>query len=169
MIKTSGLSGLGVFFKKDNMVLATLDNSKRYESLHPLFARLFEYVKTHDLLNEPLGRIVIEGDELFINNVETGGHDPHVLEGQVLEMHRDYIDIHIPLSAPEVIGWKDVKDIKTFTKEYTKEGDCALTDEPSDAFVTVRPGQFCIVWPEDAHAPALSKDKFRKLIVKVKL
>ena len=52
------------------MVLGTLKDSARYEALHPLFARVFAYVKEHDLLHAELGRIELEGDTLFINNVE---------------------------------------------------------------------------------------------------
>ena len=51
------------------MIVSRLENSSRIESLHPLFKQLFDYVKTHDLLNAPLGRIELDGDNLFINNV----------------------------------------------------------------------------------------------------
>ena len=36
-------------------------------------------------------------------------------------------------------------------------------------YVTVRPGEFLIVYPEDAHAPIIGRGKLRKLIAKVKL
>lgn len=51
------------------MIVSRLESSSRIESLHPLFKQLFDYVKTHDLLNAPLGRIELDGDNLFINNV----------------------------------------------------------------------------------------------------
>ena len=51
------------------MIISNLQNSGRIESLHPLFKKLFDYVKTHDLLHTPCGRIELEGDKLFINNV----------------------------------------------------------------------------------------------------
>ena len=53
------------------MIISNLQNSSRVESLHPLFKKLFDYVKTHDLLHTPCGRIELEGDNLFINNVGT--------------------------------------------------------------------------------------------------
>ena len=78
------------------MIVSRLENSSRIESLHPLFKQLFDYVKTHDLLNAPLGRIELDGDNLFINNV-----NPECVpaDKQVLEMHRDYIDVHILLTT----------------------------------------------------------------------
>ena len=51
------------------MIVSNLQNSQRVEGLHPLFKTLFDYVKTHDLFHAELGRIEIDGDNLFINNV----------------------------------------------------------------------------------------------------
>lgn len=69
------------------MVLSELKYSERIEKLHPLFKKAFDYVKTHDLLNTPCGRIEVDGDDLFINNV-----NPECVtsEQQVLEVHRQY-------------------------------------------------------------------------------
>lgn len=148
------------------MIVSNLQNSQRVESLHPLFKTLFDYVKTHDLLHTELGRIVIEGDNLFINNV-----NPECVSAdkQVLELHRDYIDVHILLEGAETIGWKAIEDLTTETKPYEKEGDCALFSDAPTTFVDMLPGQFVIVYPEDPHAPVIGQGKIRKLIGKVKL
>lgn len=148
------------------MIVSNLQNSQRVESLHPLFKRLFEYVKTHDLLHAELGRIEIEGDALFINNV-----NPECVpaDKQVLEVHHDYIDVHILLEGAERIGWKAIEDVTDETKPYEKEGDCALYADAPTTFVDLLPGQFVIVYPEDPHAPVIGKGKIRKLIAKVKL
>ena len=90
------------------MIISNLQNSSRVESLHPLFKKLFDYVKTHDLLHTPCGRIELEGDNLFINNV-----NPTCVtaDKQVLELHREYIDVHILLEGNETIGWKAIEDL----------------------------------------------------------
>lgn len=148
------------------MIVSNLQNSQRIESLHPLFKTLFDYVKTHDLLHAELGRIVIDGDNLFINNV-----NPECVpaDKQVLELHREYIDVHILLEGAERIGWKAIEGLSTETKPYEKEGDCALFSDAPTAFVDILPGQFVIVYPEDPHAPVIGQGKIRKLIAKVKL
>lgn len=148
------------------MIVSNLQNSQRVESLHPLFKKLFDYVKTHDLLHAELGRIEIEGDALFINNV-----NPECVpaDKQVLEVHHDYIDVHILLEGAERIGWKAIEDVTDETKPYEKEGDCALYADAPTTFVDLLPGQFAIVYPEDPHAPVIGKGKIRKLIAKVKL
>lgn len=148
------------------MIVSNLTNSRRIENLHPLFKTLFDYVKTHDLLHAEPGRIEIDGDNLFINNVSP---ECTTREKQLLELHRDYIDIHILLEGRETIGWKAIEDLTSETKPYEKEGDCALYSDTPTAFVDLLPGQFAIVYPEDPHAPAIGKGRIRKLIAKVKL
>lgn len=148
------------------MIVSNLQNSQRIESLHPLFKTLFEYVKTHDLLHTELGRIEIDGDNLFINNV-----NPECVsrDKQVLELHHDYMDVHILLEGAESIGWKALEDLENEIKPYEQEGDCALYADAPTAWVDILPGQFVIVYPEDPHAPIVGKGKIRKLIAKVKV
>ena len=148
------------------MVLSTLQNSERVESLHPLFKKAFDYVKSHDILNMPCGRIEIEGDSLFINNSNPDCVDK---EQQVLEVHRRYIDIHVLLDGEETVGWKSLENCSVELKAYDEANDCALYSEPASTYFTMKPGQFLIVWPEDAHAPVIGKGKIRKLIIKVKI
>lgn len=131
-----------------------------------MFKTLFDYVKSHDLLHADLGRIEIKGDELFINNVNP---ECVAAEKQVLELHRDYIDVHILLEGAERIGWKTIEDLTDEVKPYEKEGDCALYSDTPTTFVDLLPGQFMIVYPEDPHAPVIGEGKIRKLIAKVKL
>jgi len=134
------------------MIVSNLQNSQRIEGLHPLFKPLFDYVKTHDLLHTDLGRIEIDGENLFINNVNLECVSP---DKQVLELHHDYIDVHILLEGAETIGWK--------------EDECALYSDTPTTYVNLLPGQFVIVYPEDPHAPIIGHGKIRKLIAKVRL
>lgn len=148
------------------MIVSSLNSSERIESLHPLFKQLFDYVKTHDLLHTECGRIELAGDDLFINNV-----NPTCVSAsdQVLEVHRDYIDVHILLEGKERIGWKAIEDVTDLKQAYQKEGDCALYSDTPTSFVDLLPGQFLIVFPEDPHAPVIGEGKIRKLIGKVKI
>lgn len=148
------------------MILSTLDSSSRIEGLHPAFKTLFDFVKNNDLFRFETGRIVLDDDRLFINNVH-----PEMMSAQtqVLEVHRDYIDVHIPLDRTEVVAWKPTAQCQSVKTDYQEDGDFALfTDEPAN-YVTVMPGEFLIVYPEDAHGPLIGEGKIRKLIAKVKL
>lgn len=151
---------------RKRMILTTLQDSGRIEMLHPLFKKAFDFVRSHSLTDAPLGRIEVEGDSIFINNCQ-----PECVsaEAQVLEVHRQYIDIHILLEGEETVGWKPLADCHNEAKTYSEAEDCALYAEPAMSYVTMRPGQVLIVWPEDAHAPVIGNGTIRKLIVKVKI
>lgn len=148
------------------MIISNLQNSGRVESLHPLFKKLFDYVKTHDLLHTPCGRIELEGDKLFVNNVNP---TCVVADNQVLELHREYIDVHILLEGKETIGWKAIEELTQEQQPYQAESDCALYIDKPTTYVDLLPGQFVIVFPEDPHAPLIGEGKIRKLIGKVKI
>ena len=148
------------------MVISDLLNSQRIESLHPLFKVLFDYVKSHDLLHMELGRVVIDGDDLYVNNVEAEGVDA---VRQPLEVHRQYIDVHILLEGKERIGWKALEDVTNETKAYDAESDCALYADRPTSWLHLVPGQVAVFFPEDAHAPVIGEGKIRKMIAKVKI
>ena len=149
------------------MILLKLQDSERIESLHPQFKRLFEYVKSHDLSSLPSGRIELDGDNLFMNV------DYPTLkkkEEQILEAHRAYIDVHIPVSGTEIIGWCAISDIKTPSIEpFDDKRDIAFYNATASTYVEVHPGEFLIAYPEDAHAPIIGDGKIRKVIAKIKI
>jgi YhcH/YjgK/YiaL family protein len=148
------------------MIVGNLKHADRIAGLHPLFKTLFEYVASHDFDALPKGKVEVLGDDLFIMNNELQGV---AQASQPLEMHRKYIDVHILLEGTERIGWKNIDDIAHLTKEYDADCDCALSDDAATTWVDLLPGEFCIVYPEDPHAPAIADGRIRKLIGKVKL
>lgn len=145
------------------MILGTLADSVRIESLHPAFERVFQYIKTHNLLDAPLERIELDGNRLFINNVLTEAKSQ---SEQPLEAHRAYLDIHILLEGNERIGWRALEDCVEPRTPFDEENDYMLFDQEATSYIDLLPGQFAIVYPEDAHAPLIGQGTIRKLIVK---
>ncbi|MBR6988675.1 MAG: YhcH/YjgK/YiaL family protein [Bacteroidaceae bacterium] len=148
------------------MILTNLQSTDRIENLHPLFKKLFDYVKTHDLLKAPLGRIVLDGDNLFINNDEAICRS---VDEQVMEIHRKYIDVQIVLEGEESVGWKPLNEIQHISKAYDEVLDFELSDDKPSTYFHVTPGQIYILFPEDPHAPIIGEGKIRKAIGKVKV
>ena len=148
------------------MIVTTVNDCARYAHLHPAFPALFEYIKTHDIEQLELGRIELDGDNLFINNVLLDAVDE---DKQPLEIHHQYIDVHVLFAGNETMGWLPTDKIKIYSKEYDSSCDCALTTEAPSAYIALKPSDMVIVYPEDAHAPAIGSGKIRKIIAKVKL
>lgn len=150
----------------ENMILSNLDNSQRAETLDPRFKQVFDYVKSHDLLHSPCGRIELDGDRLFINN-----DNPTCIpqEKQQLEVHRRYIDIHFLLEGTERIGWKALEELTTESKAYDEKADIAFYADRPTTYVDLFPGHFLIVYPEDAHAPIIGNGTIRKAVAKIRI
>lgn len=148
------------------MILDNISNAELYYPLHPLFQKLMEYVRTHDLSTVPAGCITLEGDDLFINVNDSALVSQ---DSQKLEVHRQYIDVHFPLSGEEVCGWSPLQALGSSDEPFNTASDFALYSACAQTYFTVKPGQFYIVYPEDAHAPVIGKGKLRKLVAKVRI
>lgn len=148
------------------MILSSIASSDRYESLHPRIKEFFDYLRTHDFSNIDAGRVEIDGERVFVNVCAT---TMVPAEKQKLEVHRKYIDIHIPLLQSEVIGWRYIDSLGESEAPFDEEGDFALYSETPTSMVCVRPGEFLLVYPEDAHAPLIGEGQQKKLIAKILL
>lgn len=148
------------------MILCNINDLNRMENIHPLFKTLFDYIQTHNLLNMPLGRIELQGDDLFINNSEP---ECVTAEEQVLEIHRRYIDLHVLLEGTETIGWKALEEVEHISTPYNDEKDFELSGDRPTTYVTLHPGQCLFAFPEDPHAPIIGQGKIRKAIGKIRI
>lgn len=84
-----------------------------------------------------------------------------------METHNDFIDIQIPLSGEEVMGYMPRTDLPEAA--YNAEKDITFYEGLATDYLTVKPGMFAIFFPEDAHAPGVTPDGVRKVIVKVRV
>ena len=150
------------------MIIANIKDAKRYEPLCKEFAKAFEFLKT---LNEdtPVGKF--EGDG-FRGSVAVFVTSDTAKDGteKLIEAHRDYLDIHYCISGSEGIGYADI-DTLTPATEYNAEKDYQLLK--GEMFKAIlNPGDFCIVFPEDAHAPSMigkGGTDLKKAVIKIKL
>lgn len=140
-----------------------IEHLEQYEALNPLFGNVVEFLQTHDLEALPLGKIVICGEDLYVNIVET---QPKSKEEALVETHRRMIDIQIPISGVETHGYAPLSALEE--AEYQPQDDITFHTRPAHNFFTVLPGQFVIYFPQDGHAPAITPSVLRKAIFKVK-
>ena len=148
------------------MILDSLCNSAATEILHPRFKQAFDYLKSNDLSRLEPGKIVLDGDNLYISVAELSGKSPKEAR---IETHCRYIDIQLPLTAPEIIGWKAGTKLEKPATPYNEADDIAFFDDEATNFVRIEPGEFAVFFPEDGHAPGIGEGTFRKVIVKVKI
>ena len=146
------------------MILDLLENSARYESLNPRFKQAFDFLKTADLINLPLGITEIDGKNLYVNVQEIEGK---TTDTALMETHEKYIDIQVPVSGMEMMGWIARKHLKQPVEKYNPEKEMSLYADKTSNLIRVQPAEFVIFFPEDGHQPGIGEGKWKKLIVKV--
>ena len=146
------------------MIIDTLENLGKYASLNPLFPKVVEYLKSHNLESHEIGKFPIEGADLFINCTMAKGKTK---EQARIESHNKMIDIQIPISAPETMGYTARTALPE--EEYNAEKDITFYQGLARTYFTVQPGEFAIFFPQDGHAPCVSDEaEIKKAIFKVK-
>ena len=144
------------------MVIDTLDNLGKYVGLNPLFADVVDFLKKNDLNALEEGKHLIKDKDLFVNITTAKGRTK---EDAVLETHVEMIDIQIPIDTDETFGYTPLCDLPDY--EYNAEKDITkYGDTVAQTYVTCRPGQMVIFFPQDGHAPCISEKEENKASVK---
>ncbi len=138
-------------------------------SLHRHFPAAFDFLKKCDFAAMADGRYdIVPGGECYAA-VQTS--QLRQIGAAQCEAHGRYIDIHVPISGIETIGF-GLTPREVVAAGFPEENDIAFFDAPVE-FRDVAPGQFAIFFPPwHAHIPCLSRSglgSLRKAVVKVKL
>jgi len=151
------------------MILDRIENAALYASVAP---GLEELLKAElDYANEAgaSGGRRVHGDRMFINDniYDTKPMD----KGALHEAHRKYIDAFYMVEGEEMVYVKPTSCIKKITRPYDPEGDALLgTVDGDETAIRLQPGQFLILFPQDAHCPSRNVGegmRVRKLVGKL--
>ncbi|MDR3266518.1 MAG: YhcH/YjgK/YiaL family protein [Tannerella sp.] len=148
------------------MILDLLKNTARYEGLHPRFKQAFDFLTSTDLAKLPLGKIELDGKNLYANVAEIDGKTPDAAR---METHNDYIDIQVPVVGTETMGWIAGGNLKQTTEAYNPEKDITFYADRATNFIRVQASEFAVFFPEDGHQPGIAEGKIKKVIVKVRI
>lgn len=149
------------------MILDKLENAANYFDCVPGFERFMEFYNDNDLETLPACKIKLDGDDLIVNINDFKGKEEADCR---MEAHKEYLDIQIPLTDDEVMGWKAQVDCCDTTTEYNEQKDVEFYGDAATAKFNVPAGHFAVFFPEDAHQPGIAPGKqYRKIIVKAKV
>jgi len=146
------------------MIFATLSHTARYERLGPRFARAFEFLHDTALAELAAGRHDIDGDKVF---AIVSDYQTKTVEESRWEAHRRHVDVQCVASGSELIG---VAPLESLALDPYDEDNDILFASGDGQFVALVPGQFVVLFPEDAHMPGVSVAQpapVRKVVVKV--
>ena len=106
----------------------------------------------------------LDGKNLYVNVQEIEGRTPDVIP---METHEQYVDIQVPISGTERMGWLARKNLNFPVDKYSAEKDITFYNDKTTNIIHVQPSEFVIFFPEDGHQPGIVAGKHKKLIVKV--
>lgn len=148
------------------MIFDSLKNSALYYSVSPRMEKAFGYVASTDWNKMEPGIHELDGKDIYVNVMERELKKPADAK---LEIHNEYIDIQILVSGnEESFGWSERANVSKPQAAFDAEKDIQFFDDAPQTYYTLRPGQFTILFPEDAHAPMVGEGHVRKIIVKVR-
>ena len=147
------------------MILDTIDRLGNYGYISPLMDKVLEFFRTTDLSTLVPGRIELQGDDLFVN---VNRQDSQTRQEVPIEAHREYIDIQVPISCDEEMGFISAPFLPAPSKPYSAERDVAFYPGLCDTYLNVRKGMFTVFFPGEGHAPAITESGITKLIVKIR-
>jgi biofilm protein TabA len=149
------------------MIIDTVTNASKYNGLHPLFAKAFDYINQNDIANLPDGvSEIAEGLKVI---VATGNGKTVEASLTKFECHDKNIDIQLCVKGLETIAWKPREKCIAPNGEYNPDKDVRFFSDAPDMSFQLTDGQFAIFYPEDVHAPMIGEGEIKKLVFKVKI
>jgi len=150
------------------MIVDSINNGSKYASLHPHFAKAFEFINNTDLAALEVGKFDIDGENLrgIVSDKEGTTAEASIAK---FECHNAHIDIQVCIHGKETLGWKPRSSCQSQRGEYNPEKDVLFYEDAPDMYFGLTNGQFAIFYPEDVHAPMIGTDAIKKLVIKVRL
>ena len=138
-----------------------------FEANRERWKATFDFLKSADLANLPLGEHEILGREVFAIVSE---YAPKQHEDCLFENHLKYIDLQYVISGEEIMGVTTLDKV-TPVQEHDAVKDIRFYAQEAEAeYVPAGPETFFVFFPSDIHRPSMKTEKdvlVKKVVVKV--
>lgn len=146
---------------KKELAIAFCKNPERWHNA-------FDYLKTTDLVNAPVGKTELDGDNLFAIIAE---YLPKKKQEVRYESHQKYIDIQYVIKGEEIMGIT-TRDKVIEDEAYNEEKDIAFYLSEEGDYRLATPAVFFVFFSENMHRPSISTGSpvfVKKVVIKVKV
>ncbi len=146
------------------MITDNIMNTGMYAGLGEQFERAFAFLRETDLAALPVGRIELDGKNLYVLIQEYSSKLPGAGKW---EAHKRYIDIQYIVSGQERICFAMLKRLQPGAYDPVKD---FLPLSGDGDWVTLSSGDFMVLWPNDGHMPGMAIDAstpVKKAVVKI--
>lgn len=146
------------------MIVCPFKELGRYASVIPGLEEAVKAVQSIESM-EPATIPLSGGNKILVQQGTT-----KAAQGQLLEAHREYLDIQYIVKGRETVGWAPV-DTLTLDGEFNTTKDKGMYSGHCD-FMEIGEGYCYVVYPEDAHMPGChleTPSAYQKLVIKLKV
>lgn len=148
------------------MIVANLTNKQEYYGIHPELDKALDYLTPEFLENASTEKTLLDGENLFVTKFHL---ETVPVEQTFFEAHKKYLDIQVVIQGIERVEIAH-PDGLTLTEE---KGDFYGYTGQADQSVILKPGNFLVVFPGDAHRLRLpvhqSGEPFTRVVFKIKV
>ena len=148
------------------MIIDEICKADEYFDLSEGIRTALRFLQETDMDALQPGRHTVEGDRVFAI-VESYQTKP--MADGFWEAHLKHLDVQCVISGEEQIGYAPVSSM--VAEPYDEDRDFYKL-KGNGNFVTLRPGMFALLKPQDAHMPGISIQESRqvkKMVIKVRI
>lgn len=148
------------------MIIDEICKADEYFDLSEGIRTALRFLQETDMDALEPGRHTVDGDRVFAI-VESYQTKP--MADGFWEAHLKHLDVQCVISGEEQIGYAPVSSM--VAEPYDEDRDFYKL-KGNGNFVTLRPGMFALLKPQDAHMPGISIQESRqvkKMVIKVRI
>lgn len=147
------------------MIYDKMSHLKLYKGMNRNLDTAIDFIVSHDLNELPVGKTVVDQDNVFINIMETSAAP--VGERQY-EVHKNYMDIQMDLAGMERVDTGDSAAAEYIS--YNEESDVGNVTTADLGSCLIGPENFIICMAGEPHKPNIAVDDnlfLKKAVCKV--
>lgn len=148
------------------MIFDQLDKLKIYRGISKNFDFAIDYLLNNDFSILEDGSYPIDRDKVIVNVMS---YWTKPLPEASFEAHRKYIDIQILIQGEEKCHYAPL-DALVASGSFNEEKDIGFYEGSENAAFELKPDNFAIFFPHDAHMPSCDlagRSQVRKIVVKI--
>ena len=134
------------------MILARNKDAAAYRGIHPRLDRALDLLTDEFLASVGTETQKLDGDALYVTRFD---YDTVPFAETFYESHKKYLDIHVMVKGCERV---DIANPEGLTL-YESKGDFYGYHGEAEQSVLLRPGDFLVVFPGDAHRLKIAVDR----------
>lgn len=140
------------------MIYDKISNMKLYKGMNRNLDTAIDFITSHNLNELPLGKTVIDGDNVFINVMETSACP---IEERQYEFHKNYMDIQMDIEGVERVDTGDCADTQQLN--YNEEWDVGNVAASDLGSCLIGKDNFIICMVGEPHKPNIAVSDERSL------